>query len=93
MVLLLWFYLSGLAILLGAELNAEIEHASPDGKEPGEKVQGQARRLGRSIRRGVDRRQDQDGKPPSAREVREALDGPTDGKSPPDGSAALRTSR
>jgi membrane protein len=44
--LLLWFYISGLAILTGAELNAEIEHASPYGKEPGEKVPGQKRRIG-----------------------------------------------
>ena len=29
MVLLLWFYVSGIALLIGAELNAEIEHASP----------------------------------------------------------------
>jgi membrane protein len=31
-VLMLWFYVSGLAVLIGAELNAEIEHASPYGK-------------------------------------------------------------
>jgi membrane protein len=36
-VVLLWFYLSGIAILAGAELNAEIEHASPYGKAPGQK--------------------------------------------------------
>jgi membrane protein len=36
-VVLLWFYLSGIAILTGAELNAEIEHASPYGKAPGQK--------------------------------------------------------
>ena len=36
-VLLLWFYVSGVAILAGAELNAEIEHASPYGKAPGQK--------------------------------------------------------
>jgi membrane protein len=36
-VLLLWFYVSSLAILVGAELNAEIEHASPYGKAPGQK--------------------------------------------------------
>ena len=36
-VVLLWFYVSGLAILIGAELNAEIEHASPHGKAPGQK--------------------------------------------------------
>jgi len=45
-VLLLWFYASGLAILIGAEMNAEIEHASPYGKDPGEKVPGQKRKLG-----------------------------------------------
>ena len=36
-VLLLWLYVSGMAILAGAELNAEIEHASPHGKGPGQK--------------------------------------------------------
>jgi membrane protein len=36
-VLLTWMYLSGLFILIGGELNAEIEHASQDGKDPGEK--------------------------------------------------------
>ena len=37
MVVLLWLYVSGIAILTGAELNAEIEHASPYGKAPGQK--------------------------------------------------------
>ena len=40
-VLMLWFYLSALAVLIGAELNAEIEHASPYGKDPGEKIAGE----------------------------------------------------
>jgi membrane protein len=44
-VLMLWFYLSALAVLLGAELNAEIEHASPYGKDPGEKVAGEKGRI------------------------------------------------
>ncbi|PYR39395.1 MAG: YihY/virulence factor BrkB family protein [Acidobacteria bacterium] len=43
-VLLTWFYVSSLAMLVGAELNAEIEHASPYGKDPGEKVAGENRR-------------------------------------------------
>jgi membrane protein len=37
-VLLTWLYVSGLVILVGGELNAEIEHAAPAGKAPGEKV-------------------------------------------------------
>ena len=45
MVLLLWLYITGIAILVGGEMNAEIEHASPEGKNPGEKVPGQRRRL------------------------------------------------
>ncbi len=45
-VLMLWFYLSALAVLIGAELNAEIEHASPYGKQPGEKVAGEKKMLG-----------------------------------------------
>ena len=46
MILLLWFYLSGIAILMGAELNAEIEHASPYGKDVGEKVPGEKKKIG-----------------------------------------------
>ena len=45
-VLLLWFYISAIAVLAGAELNAEIEHASPYGKAPGEKVAGQRKKIG-----------------------------------------------
>jgi membrane protein len=41
MVLMLWFYLSGLVLLIGAEMNAEIEHASPYGKDEGEKAPGE----------------------------------------------------
>jgi membrane protein len=53
-VVLLWFYISGIAILAGAELNAEIEHASPYGKAPGQKnAQGKlliGRRAARAFR-------------------------------------------
>jgi membrane protein len=45
-VLLLWFYVSALAVLVGAELNAEIEHASPYGKDPGEKTAGEKKQIG-----------------------------------------------
>lgn len=52
MVMLLWLYITGLAIVVGAEMNAEIEHASPHGKARGEKVPGSRRVIGaRAARR------------------------------------------
>jgi membrane protein len=77
-VLLLWFYLSGLAILVGAELNAEIEHASPYGKDPGEKVPGQRKKIGVAAARAYRERLTQGWQPaiPTAvvttREMKEA---------------------
>lgn len=51
MILMLWFYISGLVILSGAELNAEIEHASAYGKAPGEKVPGEKKKIGAAAER------------------------------------------
>jgi membrane protein len=45
-LILLWFWLSGLVIVIGAEMSSEIEHASPWGKAPGEKVPGQKKKIG-----------------------------------------------
>ncbi|TBV16913.1 YihY/virulence factor BrkB family protein [Stutzerimonas kirkiae] len=41
-VLLLYFYISAAVLLLGAELNAVIEHASTEGKDRGEKLLGES---------------------------------------------------
>jgi membrane protein len=51
MVLMLWFYCSGIALLMGAEMNAEIEHASPYGKDPGERVPGEKKVIGARAQR------------------------------------------
>jgi len=40
-VMLLWMWITAQVILLGAEINAILEHRSPEGKSPGEKVPGQ----------------------------------------------------
>ena len=56
-VVLLWFYLSGIAILAGAELNAEIEHASPYGKAPGQKNAHGKLLIGRRAARAFRERQ------------------------------------
>jgi membrane protein len=58
-VLLTWLYLSGLAIIFGAEMNSEIEHASPDGKDTGEKAPGEKRRIGRAARRYAEKQKEQ----------------------------------
>lgn len=47
-VLLLWLYLSGFIVLIGAEINSVIEHQSEEGKDPGEKVENE-----REQRRGI----------------------------------------
>jgi membrane protein len=41
-VLLTWFYISGFIFMMGGEMNAIIEHASPDGKDAGARAPGQA---------------------------------------------------
>ena len=46
MVLMLWLYITGLVIIVGAEMNAEIEHASPHGKEAGERMPGEVKKIG-----------------------------------------------
>jgi membrane protein len=45
-VMLLWLYISGFIIFVGAVINAVIEHASVRGKEPGEKVEGERKGSG-----------------------------------------------
>lgn len=40
-ILMLWLYIAGLVMLLGSEINALVEHYAPEGKEKGEKVEGQ----------------------------------------------------
>ena len=73
MILLLWFYITGLVILIGAEMNAEIEHASPHGKDPGEKIPGQKRKIGpAAMRAWVARRRARGEQPPAASEVEAA---------------------
>jgi len=57
MVLLLWLYLSGLVVIVGAEMNAEIEHASEHGKDPGEKQPGQRKTIGARAARAYRERQ------------------------------------
>jgi membrane protein len=37
-VFLTWLYLTGLCLLVGGEIYAEIEHAAPEGKAPGQKT-------------------------------------------------------
>jgi membrane protein len=42
LILMTWLYITGLVFLLGGEVNAVIEHASREGKEPGAREFGEA---------------------------------------------------
>lgn len=68
-ILMLWFYMSALAVLVGAELNAEIEHASPHGKDPGEKVPGEKKKIGARARRAWEERQQKAAARPAAASI------------------------
>ena len=83
MVLMLWFYVSGLVILLGAELNAEIEHASPYGKDVGEKVPGEKKKIGAAAERAYEERRASGelDSPPFPNDVNCDLEGVTAGSS------------
>lgn len=62
MVLLLWLYISGLVVIIGAEMNAEIEHASAYGKAPGEKRPGERMTVGARAAREARERQESPGR-------------------------------
>jgi membrane protein len=66
-LLMLWFYLTGLVVVIGAEVNAEIEHASPWGKAPGERRPGEKKKIGLAAARAHQAR-GQGPPPPRARE-------------------------
>ena len=42
-LLVLWLYLSSVVLLLGAEINSEIEHAAAERGEPSAEAEGQRR--------------------------------------------------
>jgi membrane protein len=49
-ILMLWFYLTGVTILIGGEVNAIIEqaaslHQDPEAKVPGERLSGESARV------------------------------------------------
>ncbi len=86
-VMMMWFYISALAVLMGAEMNAEIEHASPHGKDPGEKVPGQRKKLGAAAKRNWEGQQGKDpaGSEAPASEIAKQMEAP-------DGVPAVRPS-
>jgi membrane protein len=67
MVLLLWLYISGLCVIAGAEMNAEIEHASEHGKAAGEKRPGERRVIGARAAREFREKQQRHAPNPGAR--------------------------
>jgi len=61
MVLLLWLYISGLVVIVGAEMNGVIEHASEYGKAAGDKQPGRRKAIGvRAAREFREKREKQE---------------------------------
>ncbi len=79
MIMLLWLYITGIVLLVGAEMNAEIEHASPYGKNPGEKKPGERRKIGLAAKRAYEEARRAAGKTRAAGEADEncEVDRPT----------------
>lgn len=50
-VMMLWFYLAGFALLIGAELNAEIDHAMPN-RDTGPQTPGRRKKIGAAAEEG-----------------------------------------
>jgi membrane protein len=73
MVLMLWLYLSGLVIVVGAEMNAEIEHASAHRKEQGEKAPGERPVIGVRAEREYQQRRRRSAAGARSRAARSAL--------------------
>jgi hypothetical protein len=75
-IFLMWLWITNVVILLGAEMNAEIEHASPYGKDEGEKVPGEKRKIGPArMRAWIAARRRHGEKAPTADEVKEVVSG------------------
>lgn len=49
-VLLLWLFITGFIIIVGAEINAVVEHSSEKGKEPGERTEMEKERDPEKVR-------------------------------------------
>ena len=69
-VMLLWMWISAQVILLGAEINAILEHRSPEGKAPGEKDPD----TGKAVTATKGELEKEGAKLPGSREFRPALD-------------------
>ncbi|MFP2933367.1 YihY/virulence factor BrkB family protein, partial [Pyxidicoccus sp. 3LG] len=69
-VLLLWMWISAQVILLGAEINAILEHRSPEGKAPGQRVP----EMGKAVVATKSELEEGGAKLPGAPEFRPAVD-------------------
>jgi membrane protein len=54
-ILMLWFYITSIAILIGAEVNSEIENAAAEAGEPDARLAGEKRPGEKRLRRILDR--------------------------------------